>query len=191
MIVTLIDVPSYQGLIDLVGEIKKCEHTGATIGALCLSFVCIDAMSYLAMPAGKAKQGRSDFIAWTNEYLKAHPNQPYQYRGIDVYAARCGLLHAFSAEADLHRADRSIYQFGYHDGGEHRVDDTHTPKFVLIGTAALFNDLAIAVRDFLAALGSDSELRARVESRLPLVYETVPLMIDRGRGWSEIQREIS
>lgn len=30
---------SYKGLLDLVGEIKRCERTGATIGALAVSFV--------------------------------------------------------------------------------------------------------------------------------------------------------
>jgi hypothetical protein len=83
---------SYKGFLDLVGEIKRCEQAGATIGALAVSFVCIDSMSYLSMPADKRKHDRSDFIAWVDRYLRADPSQPYQYRGIDVYAARCGLL---------------------------------------------------------------------------------------------------
>jgi len=132
-------------------------------------------MSYLSMPTDKPKHNRSDFIAWVDRYLRADPSQPYQYRGIDVYAARCGLLHAFTAEADLHRKDPSIYQFIYNDGGQHALAEDQVPKVAMIGTASFFNDLAHAVLDFLDAAERDLQLRSLVESRLPLVYKTVPI----------------
>lgn len=165
----------YQGLLDLVGEIKKCERAGATVGALALCFVCIDTMAFLSMPAAKTKQGRSEFIAWTNRYMKADLSQEYQYRGIDVYAARCGLLHAFSAEADLHRSDSSIYVFGYHDGGAHHLYEDRIPKVAAIGTASFFNDLAIAVHTFLSECLINVELRELVSGRLSKVYRVMPL----------------
>lgn len=110
-----------------------------------------------------------------DRYLGADPSQPYQYRGIDVYAARCGLLHAFTAEADLHRRDPSIYQFVCNDGGQHGVAEDHVPKVAVVGTASFFNDLAHAVLDFLNVAEGDPQLRTLVESRLPLVYKTVPI----------------
>jgi hypothetical protein len=75
---------NYKGILDLLNEIKKCEQAGATVGALALSFVCIDTMSYLALPANKTSQTKADFIAWTDRYLKADPRQQYQYRGVDA-----------------------------------------------------------------------------------------------------------
>lgn len=166
---------NYKGLLDLVDEIKKCEDVGSTVAALALFFVCIDTMAFLSMPADKTKQGRSEFIAWVDRYLKADPSQEYQYRGIDVYAARCGLLHAFSAEADLHRNDSSIYVFLYDDGGSHRVDNNHVPKVAIIGTASFLNDLVIAVQTFLVDCVNDAELRGLVGSRLSKVYQMIPL----------------
>ena len=163
-----------QGLVDLVAEIKKCEAAGATVAAVAMAFVCIDTMAFLAMPTSQTSQTRSDFIAWVDQYLTAHPSQTYQYRGIDVYAARCGLLHAFTAEADLHRRDQTIRMFVYHDGGQHTFDPSISPTVVVIGTASFLNDVTIAVTNFLQACISNPDLTARVESRLPKVYATLP-----------------
>jgi hypothetical protein len=163
-----------QGLVDLVTEIKKCESAGATAAAVAMAFICVDTMAFLSMPTGQTSQTRADFIAWVDRYLKGHPSQTYQYRGIDVYAARCGLLHAFTAEADLHRRDPAIRMYGYHDGGRHAFNASISPNLVIIGTASFLNDVTIAVGNFLQASTTDADLRARVESRLPMVYATMP-----------------
>ena len=107
----------WAGITALVKELRRCEAAGAFLAALVMAYVCIDAMAYLAMSPDKSEQTKQDFIAWVDGYLQAHPDQPYQYRGIDVYAARCALLHAFSSEAALHRKDPAIRLFGYNDGG--------------------------------------------------------------------------
>lgn len=172
---------TFAGILALTNQIKECEQSGQVLAALTLSFVCIDTMAYLGLPSGKTSQTRSDFIAWVDKYLKAHHEQQYQYRGTDVYAARCGFLHAFSAEADLHRKDQSIYLFGYHDGGELRCqDDAKMPdgsirKFAMIGTKSLTNDLQLAVMAFMETMISDAELRANAVARLRMVYQVMPM----------------
>lgn len=107
-------------------------------------------------------------------YLKAHPSQPYQYAGIDVYAARCATLHAFGSEADLHRKDKSIRQFGYTDGGQHHFDPQASSNVVIIGLASFVNDVVFAVHSFLAKCRSDVALRTRVESRLDVIFNVLP-----------------
>jgi hypothetical protein len=163
------------GLQGLVEEIKRCEAAGATTAAVCMAYVCIDTMSFLAMaPLEKTEQTRDDFIAWADTYVKAHEDQPYQYRGIDLYAARCAVLHAFSSEAKLHRQNPDVRLFGYHDGGKHMIDDKEGAKLVLIGTASFLNDVVIGLGDFVKACKADKELRERVEARLPNVLQTFP-----------------
>ncbi len=93
----------WEAITGLVREVKQCEAAGFTMAALALAYVGIDTMAYLAMPDGKSEQTRQDFIAWVDTYLKAHADQPYQYRGLDVYAARCGVLHAFRRRAYTER----------------------------------------------------------------------------------------
>jgi hypothetical protein len=46
----------------VLAEIRECEKAGASIAALATAFVCSDAMAYLAMPAGRSKQTRDDFV---------------------------------------------------------------------------------------------------------------------------------
>jgi hypothetical protein len=159
----------------LIQEIKRCEGAGATTAALALCYVCIDTMAFLALPADREKQGKADFMQWVDTYLTQHPDQPYQYDGVDVYGARCAVLHAFGSEVDFHQQYPDAKNFGYHDGGLHAYDPAVDDKLVLIGTASFINDVVHAVSAFLSACKEDADLRVRVESRLPRVLETFPV----------------
>jgi hypothetical protein len=166
------EAPMWKGVVGLIEEIRRCERAGATIAAVGFAFVCIDTMAFLSLPSGKSTQTRKDFIAWTDKYLKGHQTQPYQYRGIDVYAARCALLHAFGSEADLHDKDKSIIRFCYHDGGKHAYDPKLDSRLAIIGTASFLHDVVIAVEDFMKDCLADRELLLVVEGRLPKVLQT-------------------
>ena len=101
-----------KAISDLIQEIKNCELAGATMAAVTLCYVCIDTMAFLSMPESQDNTTKTDFIGWVDAHLKSHPNQHYEYRGVDVYAARCAVLHTWGAEADAHRKDPTIRQFG-------------------------------------------------------------------------------
>jgi hypothetical protein len=159
----------WEGVSRLVAEINRCEAGGATTAAVAMAFVCIDTMAFLSLPPENDKQGRADFIDWVDAYLKGHEDQPYQYRGLDVYGARCALLHAFGSEADYHQQYPNAKMFGYHDGGKHAYDPAQDEHLVIIGTASFLNDVVHGVGAFCEACKADAELRARVESRLPKV----------------------
>lgn len=164
----------WNGVSGLIAEIKRCEGAGATTAAVAMAFVCIDTMAFLALPQERDIQGRTDFIAWVDAYVKGHEDQPYQYRGLDVYGARCALLHAFGSEADYHRQYPDAKKFGYHDGGKHAYDPAQDKHLVIIGTASFLNDVVHAVGAFCEVCKADQDLRTRVESRLPKVLATFP-----------------
>jgi hypothetical protein len=161
----------WDGLVQMGKELKSTHAAGFLSAALTFAYVCIDTMSYLSLPSEKSQQDRSDFMAWVDTYLKGDPSQSYEYRGLDVYAARCAVLHAFSAEAELHRKDPGVRVFGYHDGGHH----VSHPHLVVIGIASFVNDIVRAIEAFLAACQDDADLRARVEPRLGKVLHTFPI----------------
>ena len=165
----------WDAIMGIIKEMRKCEEADAIFAALAMAYVCIDTMAYLSMPNSQSEQRRQDFIDWVNTYLRGHPDQPYQYEGIDVYAARCALLHTFGAEAKLHREDTSIMKFGYHNGGMHELDLNNSPNLVIIGTASFLNDVGIAIERFMKVCQKDEALRTRVESRLPSVSKYFPL----------------
>lgn len=163
------------GAIDgLINEIKTCEKAGATTSAVVMAFVCLDTMTYLALPAGRESQGKADFIAWVNANLRGHQDQPYQYRGLDVYGARCAMLHTFTSESDFHEKNGDAKKFAYHDGGKHAYDPTVDERLVMIGTASLLNDVVHAVGTFIDGCKANAALRARVEGRLPKVLAAIP-----------------
>ncbi len=140
-----------------------------------MSYVCIDTMAFLSLPVEKESQGRTDFISWVDTYLKGHETQPYQYRGLDVYGARCAVLHAFGAEADFHQKYPDAKKFGYHDGGKHAYDPNIDKKLVIIGTASFLNDVVRAVGAFMEECENNAALRQRVEARLPKVLANFPI----------------
>jgi hypothetical protein len=162
----------WAGISGLVRELKRCEEVGHLTTSLVLAYVCIDTMAFLSLPEDRSQQTREDFIRWVDTYLKGHADQPYQYRGIDVYAARCAVLHAFSAEAVLHRSDPNVLFFGYHSGGKHALNPVKMPRVVMIGTPSFLNDIVLGVEAFLKDCETDAGLRARVAARLPKVMQT-------------------
>lgn len=164
----------WSGVKALVTEIKKCEQAGATTAAVGMAYVCLDTMAFLSLPADREVQGKADFIRWVDTYLKGHEDQPYQYRGIDVYGARCSLLHAFGSDADFHGKNPDAKKYGYHDGGMHAYDPAIEDHLVIIGTASLINDVLHAITVFIGACKVDVDLRQRVEGRLPKILATFP-----------------
>lgn len=159
----------------LVDEIKSSENAGATASAVAMAFVCMDTMAYLSLPAGRETQCKADFIAWVNTYLKGDEDQPYHYRGLDVYGARCAMLHAFGSDSDFHEKNKDAKKFGYHDGGKHAYDPAVDERLVIVGTASFLNDVVNAVSVFLEDCKENADLRARVEGRLPKVLATFPI----------------
>ena len=167
-------LPNYGALSDFVREIKKCEAAGATMAAATLCYVCIDTLAYLSMPLAQKNTTKKDFIEWVDAYLKPHPDQPYKYRGIDVYAARCAVLHTWGAEAEIHRQDTTVMMFGYSDGGLHHHSPEVSERLVIIGVPSFINDLVIGIEKFLTAAKDDEGLRARLESRINSVMAHSP-----------------
>lgn len=164
-----------QGVETIVNELKRCQVAGLTTATLVLCFVLIDTMAFASMPGGKLKQSRHDFISWIDKYLKADPRQPYQYRGIDVYGARCGILHSYSSTSEFHQKNRGVIEFGYHDAGLHAYNDTINKNFVLIGLTSFVDDIIRAAEEFFIEASADEVLRVRVEGRLQKLMLTTPL----------------
>lgn len=70
--------------------------------ALILLYSGIDAMAWLSSPAGQEDVSRSDFLKWCEKYL-LHPTADKNVTPLDLYAARCGLVHQHTADSKLYR----------------------------------------------------------------------------------------
>jgi hypothetical protein len=158
----------YTPLIQLLGEIGKAQDAGATVAALALVYVGIDTMALLSCPVGQQSQTGADFISWVDRSLRAEPGSEYQYEGIDLYAARCAVLHSYGSVAALHAGENPPRKLGYTDNGPHRKDEAE--RFVLISVAVLVHDFSGAMESFVAEIIRTPDLKQRVDSRITSLF---------------------
>lgn len=80
-------------------EIDLLLDSAAWVSAAKLVFAGIDAMATLALPPDQTYVQGMQFQEWVDQYIDFddHGRLP----GVDVYAARCGLLHAHGSKARL------------------------------------------------------------------------------------------
>ncbi len=97
---------------------------------LALLYTAIDVLASLERRANEGVQ--SAFVRWTDEFLIAGQTLPYS--AIDLYAARCGILHAYSADSDLARRGKAkpiLYAWGRANA------DFLAHRIAVSGTAAI------------------------------------------------------
>ncbi|MBO2557144.1 hypothetical protein [Shewanella algae] len=134
---------NWLSLVGMISELKKCDELGVVTASIAMSFIAIDTVASLAREENKPRATRSDFHDWVNRYLKGDPEQLYQYRGKDVYAARCAFLHSYSSDAELHEKDPDIIKYVYHDGGRHTYNPTIDANLVVIATRSFVYDIIL------------------------------------------------
>ncbi len=166
---------NWNSIVGIVSELKSCDTNGEITASLAMAYICIDSLANLSRQSEDKQATRKDFIGWVDKYLKGHPSQPYQYRGIDVYAARCAMLHTYGSEASLHKKDSDILMYGYSDGGKHYYNPNIEKNLVIIGVRSLVDDIVNAVDLFLENCQKDELLRQRVEVRLSKILSYMPL----------------
>jgi hypothetical protein len=66
-----------------------------------LVYSAIDMLAFLNMNKNQEDVKRQDFVDWVEKYLHFPCHE--QLTGLDVYGARCGMLHNFSAYSKLNR----------------------------------------------------------------------------------------
>jgi len=84
-----------------------------------LTYATIDIMAWLDRDKNHQDVQPSDFIRWVETYLL--PNSQLSCTAIDLYAARCSLIHSYSAESRLSREGRAseiFYAWGTADEQE-------------------------------------------------------------------------
>jgi hypothetical protein len=101
-----------KNLLELAEGIETCIERRLQRPALILLYSAIDIASWLTGDNSDAKVG-DRCTAWVDSYmLKA---KPLNCTAIDLYAARCGVVHTMTSEArliDQGRARRVLYGWG-------------------------------------------------------------------------------
>jgi hypothetical protein len=134
----------------------------------------MDTMAYLGMPAGKQDVARSDFVDWVEQYIRFAG--PHQLSGLDLYGARCGVLHAYRTASRLSREGKCrqvIYKF---QRGGQSVDYNPEvdPSVVIVSIEALAKALFAGIDRFLVDLFKDKTRGALADQRFRGMFHTVP-----------------
>lgn len=141
--------------------------------AVILIYSGIDTMAFLNMSTGQEDVTREDFVQWVERYI-AFPCK-HQLTGLDVYGARCGMLHSYSVTSRLSREGR-CRRIGYMDRSVPaiRYDPAIATDFVLVSVDALADVFFNAIDRFLVDLFADPVKAAIAEERFQTLVYTLP-----------------
>lgn len=101
----------YNHMNDLIESIEDCARKCRILPCLTLLYSGIDVMASLDSEPGK--HNRTSFVSWVDTYLLK--NRSIGCTPLDLYAARCGVVHTFTADSSLYRegkAKKIAYAWG-------------------------------------------------------------------------------
>lgn len=98
---------------DIIKSIEICLNEKLQIPSLILLYSGIDIMGWLNHPVSMDHRSKEDFIRWVDDYLL--PNKNIRCKAVDLYAARCGIIHSYSFFSKLSKegeAKEIFYSWG-------------------------------------------------------------------------------
>jgi len=158
----------------LLSAIDLCLEHGFVTPSLILLYATIDIMAWLDREGSHEDVQRSDFVRWVDKYLL--PASDLQCDATDLYAARCSVLHSYSAESRLSRhgdAVQVFYAWGTAEAEplQKLIDVIGTTDAKTVKVEQLLQALKTAVQKFLADACQRDDLAARAQKHfmnLPL-----------------------
>jgi hypothetical protein len=153
----------HKNMLRLGAGINACVEQKATLPALVLLYSAIDTSAWLGSDALYAT--KADFLNWTDCYLLK--GRDLDCTSIDLYAARCGLLHTFSPNSRIAAyGDARLICYAWGDASQPvlqaATDKIHGSSQY---TTVHFDDLYEAWRLGLDAFVNDLELDPRRKAR--------------------------
>ncbi len=158
--------------------IDLCLRHECLVSGVALIFCGIDSLAALTRPVEAANTSRSVFIEWVERFLL--PGSGMACSALDIYAARCGVLHTHSVESDLQRQGTArplIYEWRQGPRADAKVP--LPPEAITIEVEGLYEAFKVAVDRFLVAADTDAEIKNRMRHHLKalLCYRPWPVLI--------------
>jgi len=172
----------YANLMKLGIGIDACLKEKVYPPALILLYSAIDVAGWLA--TSKEFASRTSFISWVNTFLL--PAKALECSAVDLYAARCGMLHSLTPYAEPRKGERPrliCYAFG-----TGRVEDVREAIDCIRGSeryvAAHFDDLyeawRLGIGRFVEELDEDPERKSRAYAKAKKFFATMsPEVLDQ------------
>lgn len=144
-----------------VNAIELCLKKVLLLPGLILIYSGIDIMAWLYRPENQPDVQRQDFIEWTEEFLL--PGSGLSCDAIDLYSARCSLVHSNIPKSKLTREGRAK-QLGYAYGPakvsdlQKIIDDSgKSSTDVAVHIDSLFEAFTKAIGNYMNFLSENPE----------------------------------
>jgi len=167
-------------LIQRMVAVRECMDEGLPEPALSLLYSGIDALGWLAAPAGTLDASKSTFEDWCSRYLlpKLNAGSENEPTAMDLYASRCGVLHTSTAESKLEGNTHEVfYRFRGKAAANPVLNASQAPLFVEIDSLARAFDEGS--RAFVRDLNQD-------QNRLRIAEERA----GRFFSWDKVERAL-
>jgi hypothetical protein len=150
-----------------VAAIRLCLENHFRMPALALIYCGIDVLANLSRPADNPKVTRPDFENWAERYMECE--KLLEVSGLDLYAARCGILHTYTMDSPLSTTGRArpiVYAWGGKNPDEpmNLLRALGRPE-VMIKIETLFSAFLHGIESFEKALNDDPKLESLVGQR--------------------------
>lgn len=154
---------------DRLAGIQICRQNNLWGSALTIVYASIDNLASLIRPCECKDVHREDFIRWAEKYLL--PDSGIPCTGLDLWGARCGILHSFSPESRTSRAgDAIVIYYAWNEATESKLEaliDLHgtrpgEPRPMAVHLGTLCEALREGMKRFLSEMQGDPAFRDRV-----------------------------
>lgn len=164
----------YLHIIDLIDSIEDCAKKCRILPCLTLLYSGMDVMASLNAEHGEGNQ--VIFVRWVDNYLLKGQN--LGCTALDLYAARCGIVHTFTAHSDLYergKARKIAYAWGL--GTSHDLKRTNEAlghsEWLSLHIGDLIHAFRCAIAAHLEHIEADAPSKARFEKASGLWFSTV------------------
>lgn len=173
----MLTTPSLEEIVEgprgMLCGIDAALDAQCMVSAVTLCFSTIDAVAALSRPKEQVDTSRHVFIEWVNRFMLPADSVPCS--AIDLYGARCGVLHTYSPDSSLRASGQARPLFYEWQAGPAAASERTLPDgAVVVNVESLVDAVRASVRRFVATERSDPELSASVDHHLKDLLCYVP-----------------
>lgn len=165
---------------ELLITIEDCLQSRRILPGLLLLYAGIDIVAWLDRPEYHQDVKANDFIEWVDKYLL--PGTELTCSALDLYGARCGLIHSYIAESRRSRrgeAKMIFYAWGTGRAMElQRALDYSDIPALAVRVEDLFGAFCTGVERFKQSLTGDPQRANLVYQRAGKLFSSIDLPIE-------------
>jgi hypothetical protein len=163
-------------LMQMAESVRTSIDRNLQLPSLILIYSGIDIAGWLSAKSEKTSV-RESFTNWVNLYMI--PSGSLACTSIELYSARCAILHTLTPDSRLSRsgeAKRVAYAWGDSSRRdlEIAIAKSGTPELLVIHIEDLFNSFRVGWKSFIDAYEADQSIAPLFVKRANQVYVSVP-----------------